>query len=184
MDDPHVTASSVALRAVLEEDLALLQAWRNDPQHETEYGDFLVTHRRGGGRHERWQDDGLLSEDNGVLVVTFAGNPVGEVQWHAVSYGPNAGSKALNIGIALARSARGRGIGTQAQRLLAGYLFDHTTTHRVEASTDVTNLAEQRALEKAGFTRDGVLRGAQFRRGAWHDMVLYSMLRTDPRDIG
>ena len=52
--------------------------------------------------------------------------------------------------------------------------------HRVEASTDVTNLAEQRALEKAGFTREGVLRGAQHRAdGVHHDLVGYAILRTD-----
>ena len=37
-----------------------------------------------------------------------------------------------------------------------------------------------RALEKAGFTREGVLRGAQFRRGEWHDLVSYARLRNDP----
>lgn len=49
--------------------------------------------------------------------------------------------------------------------------------HRIEAGTDVGNLAEQRALEKAGFTREGVLRGHSFRSGRWHDTVMYSVLR-------
>jgi RimJ/RimL family protein N-acetyltransferase len=51
--------------------------------------------------------------------------------------------------------------------------------HRVQASTDVLNVAEQRALERAGFQREGVLRGAQWRRGAFHDLVSYARLRTD-----
>ncbi|MFF4102605.1 GNAT family N-acetyltransferase [Streptomyces sp. NPDC001903] len=49
----------------------------------------------------------------------------------------------------------------------------------MQAWTDVRNLAEQRALEKAGFTREGVLRGAQWRGGRWHDQVLFSILRGD-----
>jgi RimJ/RimL family protein N-acetyltransferase len=36
---------------------------------------------------------------------------------------------------------RGQGYGTAAQRLLTGYLFATTTAHRVEAGTDVENLA-------------------------------------------
>jgi aminoglycoside 6'-N-acetyltransferase len=48
---------------------------------------------------------------------------------------------------------------------------------RVEASTDVTNLPEQHALEKAGFTREGILRKAQWRGGSWHDLMVYSKLR-------
>ena len=42
---------------------------------------------------------------------------------------------------------------------------------RIEAETDVENLGAQRALEKAGFTREGVLRSAQWQRGGWHDLV-------------
>jgi aminoglycoside 6'-N-acetyltransferase len=33
--------------------------------------------------------------------------------------------------------------------------------------------------KKAGFTREGVLRGTQWRAGAWHDLVIYSRLSTD-----
>lgn len=59
------------------------------------------------------------------------------------------------------------------------YLFAHTTAHRIQAETDVDNLAEQRALEKAGFTREGVMRGYSFLGGRYHDEVLYSVLRGD-----
>jgi RimJ/RimL family protein N-acetyltransferase len=54
-------------------------------------------------------------------------------------------------------------------------------SNRVEASTDIENAAEARALEKAGFRREGVVRGAQFRAGAYHDLVLFGKLRSDPR---
>jgi RimJ/RimL family protein N-acetyltransferase len=74
---------------------------------------------------------------------------------------------------------RGQGFGSVAQRLLAAYLFATTSVNRIEAGTDVDNLAEQRALEKAGFTREGVLRGAQHRAGAWHDLMIYAVVR-DP----
>ncbi len=83
------------------------------------------------------------------------------------------------MGIAILPGARGRGYGTQAHRLLARYLFAHTPVHRIEAATEAGNLAEQRALEKAGFTREGVIRGTGWRDGAWRDGVLYSLLRTD-----
>jgi RimJ/RimL family protein N-acetyltransferase len=97
-----------------------------------------------------------------------------------VSYGPNEGSRAWMIGIELLPEARGQGVGTEAQRLLADWLFETTETNRVEASTDVDNVAEARALEKAGFRREGVTRGAQFRAGGYHDLVLFARLRSDP----
>lgn len=65
-------------------------------------------------------------------------------------------------------------------KLLAEYLFTTTTAHRLEASTEVHNIAEQRALERAGFTREGLLRGRGFVRGQWRDGYMYSRLRDDP----
>jgi len=104
---------------------------------------------------------------------------VGTMSWHDTWYGPTAGSQAWNIGIGLAPTARGRGVGSLAQRLLAEHLFTSTFVTRVEASTDVLNIAEQRALERAGFTREGILRQAQQREDGWHDLVSYSILRSD-----
>jgi RimJ/RimL family protein N-acetyltransferase len=103
----------------------------------------------------------------------------GDVSYHAVYHGPNPGSRAFNVGIALLPEHRGRGLGAEAQRQLAAYLFAHTRVERLEASTDVDNAAEQRALDKAGFTREGVLRSAQYRDGGFHDLVLYSRVRSD-----
>ena len=60
---------------------------------------------------------------------------------------------------------------SRPRSLVARYLFEHTPANRVEAQTDIENIAEQRALEKAGFTREGVARGSQFRAGAYHDLV-------------
>jgi aminoglycoside 6'-N-acetyltransferase len=50
---------------------------------------------------------------------------------------------------------------------------------RIQAWTDWANLAERRAVEKAGFVREGVLRSAVWLGGQWHDAVIYSMLRAE-----
>jgi RimJ/RimL family protein N-acetyltransferase len=169
---------SVTLRPVQQDDIPLLDRWRNEPGDD-ESGAFLTMHRRRTQTLERWQQNGLLGEDQGMVLICRDDEPVGAIQWHEVAYGPNQGSRALNLGIMITPAARGQGIGSEAQRLIVRYLFEQTLVHRIEASTDVTNLAEQRALERAGFSREGVLRGAQFRLGRWHDMVSYSTLRTD-----
>ncbi len=121
----------------------------------------------------------------GDLVVTDGDDqPIGTVSWHPVLYGPNSGSQALDIGISLRTEFRGKGHGTRAQRMLASLLFATTAVQRVQASTDVANVAEQRALERAGFTREGVLRGAQWRQGRWNDLVSYACLRADLSRLG
>lgn len=113
-----------------------------------------------------------------VLDMT-TGELLGGVSWHAVDYGGTVSSSAWNIGIGLMPTARGRGIGTLAQRLLVEHLLDTTELDRIEASTDVENVAEQRALEKAGFRREGILRGAQMRGGIRRDLVHYGLVRGD-----
>jgi RimJ/RimL family protein N-acetyltransferase len=103
----------------------------------------------------------------------------GAVSWHRVAYGATSGSHAWNIGIGLAPASRGHGVGWLAQQLLAVWLLERTSAYRIEASTDVVNVAEQRALERAGFTREGLLRSAQARADGRHDLYSYSLLRSD-----
>ena len=96
-----------------------------------------------------------------------------------VLHGPNPGSIALDIGISIRPEFRGIGHGSRAQRMVTEYLFRTFPVHRVQASTDVTNIAEQKSLERAGFIREGLIRGAQWRAGAWHDLISYARLRDD-----
>ena len=128
--------------------------------------------------------DGRMRTDRrGVFFIERKadGAIVGSIQYNRVSYGPADDSRAWMIGIGLFPEARGQGIGTEAQRLFTTWLFETTDVNRVEASTDVENIAEARSLEKAGFTREGIVRGAQFRAGAYHDLVVFAKLRSDPR---
>lgn len=166
----------VRLRALREEDLDVLTAQETaelDPWNNFEIGASNRFHRR-------FAENGGMAENLGMLAVeTTSGELVGSVSWNIVQHGPTAACRALNVGISLFAEHRGRGYGSTAQRLLADYLFSTRTVERVEASTDIENLPEQRALEKAGFTREGVLRHAQFRAGEWRDVVLYSRLRSD-----
>ena len=123
----------------------------------------------------RWNDDGLIGEAASYLAVGLDdGSCAGWVTWRPVGATPN-----YEIGIALFPEHRGRGLGTEAQRQLVEYLFANTTAHRLQAGTEIDNLAEQHALERVAFQREGVARGLYFRAGAWRDSVIYAVLRTD-----
>ena len=127
----------------------------------------------------RWAENRLIGDTDGTLAIDLDGSVIGDVQWHAVQYGPPPMSNAFNVGIMILPAHQGHGHGTIAQIELAKYLLATYPVNRVEAGTDITNRAEQRSLEKAGFTREGILRGSQWRDGQWRDMVLYSRLRSD-----
>jgi RimJ/RimL family protein N-acetyltransferase len=151
--------------------------------HATQAGGFNdLGQDRTAPPPDAWIDGRLRGDGRGELLVERRadGRIVGTISYHRVSYGPNVQSAAWMIGIDLLPEGRGQGLGTEAQRILADWLFATTSVNRVEASTDVENLAEARALEKAGFTREGINRGAQFRAGAYHDLVMFSRVRGDP----
>jgi RimJ/RimL family protein N-acetyltransferase len=165
----------VTLRPVAERDLALLARLFTDPAYVGESEWYGWQGARWLGR--RWDEDGLLGDDGGTLMAEQAGEAVGFVNWRKRPTGYR--SWCWTIGVTLVPKARGQGHGTQVQRGLVHYLFAHTQATRIEAEADVTNVAEQRALEKAGFTREGILRSVVFRAGQWRDAVLYSILRDD-----
>ncbi|WP_405061207.1 GNAT family N-acetyltransferase [Kribbella sp. NBC_01505] len=168
--------NDIRLHPVTAADLALLARLHNTwPATGSAFEWFGFTDPARTQR--QWAQDGLLSADSGRLMVLRGEESVGFVSWRSTPFGPL--NRGWNIGIGLAPEVQGMGIGTRAQRLLVEYLFDHTEVHRIDAQTNILNIAEQRALEKAGFVREGILRGAQFRSGTYHDMVSYSILRSD-----
>jgi RimJ/RimL family protein N-acetyltransferase len=162
-----VPGEQVALAEWLDEDKQWLEE-RNDGAYDVERDERPMPYR--------------LPMDRLAVTSPDGSELFGDVSWHPVMYGPSRGCVAWNIGIVLLPSNRGKGRGTEVLRLLALHLFDTTDIDRVEASTDTANTPTQRALEKAGFTREGVLRGAQLRDGERRDMVSYSILRSDVTD--
>jgi RimJ/RimL family protein N-acetyltransferase len=135
--------------------------------------------RPGGLRHRVEAAEDITEEHGSFAISRPTGHLLGEVSWRHIDTGPGGANFCWELGIYVLRAERGQGAGSEGQRLLATYLFETTLAERVQASTDAENVAEQRALEKAGFTREGVLRSYQYRAGVWHDMVIYSKLRGD-----
>jgi RimJ/RimL family protein N-acetyltransferase len=167
--------NTVELLPVTESDLPIIYKLTNDPEAT---GDFEWFGWQDQWQFQRiWEQDGLLNDNSGMLMVRNQGDPLGFISWRKVMTGRT--SFCWAIGIAMLPEARGKGYGTAAQRQLVRYLFLHSQVNRIEAGTEINNVAEQRALEKAGFTREGVMRGAAFQGGRWHDAVIYSVLRAE-----
>jgi RimJ/RimL family protein N-acetyltransferase len=170
-----MSADHVSLRPVLEDDLVTLDRFMLEPAVAGIYQWFGWSDP--GRWRRRWAENGMLDDDGGMLMVVRDDERLGFVAWRKVA--TSRTSFYWNIGINLMPEARGRGYGTRAQRLLVCYLFAHTSVARIDADTEVENVAERRALEKAGFTQEGVIRRAVFRNAQWRDGVVYSILRDE-----
>ena len=67
-------------------------------------------------------------------------------------------------------------------KLIARWAFNEVGVQRLELTTAPENVASQRVAERAGFTREGVLRGlVATKANRRQDTVLFSLL---PADLG
>jgi RimJ/RimL family protein N-acetyltransferase len=80
------------------------------------------------------------------------------------------------IGYWIAREARRRSVGTRAVRLLSRWALTELELERIELLANPLNEASQRLAERAGFTREGLLRKYRRRRGEREDLVMFSLL--------
>ena len=75
-----------------------------------------------------------------------------------------------------ARSVQRSHVNTTCKLLMLGHAFDQLCCHVVGWRTDNFNFASQRAIERLGAKKDGVIRGHALRRdGTIRDTVMYSL---------
>ena len=70
----------------------------------------------------------------------------------------------------------GSGINTEAKVVLFDFAFGAMELRRIQSITHVDNLRSQKALEKLGFKREGLLRRYRWIRGEPWDLYMYSLL--------
>jgi ribosomal-protein-alanine N-acetyltransferase len=165
----------IRLRPLRAEDLGLLHRLATEPGLiGLDWNGF----KDAAAVDRRFAENGYLSDELSSLIAEVDGETAGVLQHRQGQYAGRGHYQ--EIGILLLPEFRGRGIGWRAQALLCDYLFQHWPIQRIQAGTHPENLAEQKALVKAGFQLEGVVRAAEFRAGQWRDGLLYSRLRDDP----
>ena len=159
---------NLTIRPVEERDLAFLQL----AQTQGMRGSFQEAQMESMARlRSQWEKDEMLGEQFQMLMVELEGQPVGFVTAFFVREGM------VRVGIQLDENCRGQRVGSRAFALLRDYLLENFPLVRLEADTDVDNIAAQKMLERCGFRAEGVLRKYRFHHGSYHDSYLYSYIR-------
>jgi len=164
---------NVNLRIMEREDLPLYVEWINDPGFFGEYNPLEHTTKAEMEKNF----DTAPPEKRRFFIEKKDGTKIGVVNTFPVG-------ELLEIGFTLIASQRGKGYGTEAVTILVDYLFLSRDIVRIQATTDLRNIASQRVLEKVGFKKEGVVRKSMFIHGDWRDLLLYSILReewTEPK---
>jgi len=129
--------------------------------------------KREFGEHGFWQ------KTEGMLVITTM---EGEIAGHIEFFRPVSYWDAFELSYQLYdEQFAGRGYTTEAVQLLIDYLFWAKKENRIHLVIVPENGASRRIAEKCGFTLEGTARGAFFNDGRNQDVLIYSLLRADPR---
>ena len=125
---------------------------------------------------ERVSRSGEFDGTELLLGIRSDGRLVGEVQARQPRMGLPPGVFELGIDVFEATD-RGRGLGTEALTLLLARLFDRERAHRVQATTDVDNVAMRRVCERTGFAFEGVLRSFMPTANGPRDYAMYAITK-------
>jgi ribosomal-protein-alanine N-acetyltransferase len=116
-----------------------------------------------------------------VIFLQKTGEPIGCTGYLDIRL-PHHG---LEIGRTwIATSHQGTRVNPESKYLLLRHAFEELDALRVQFKTDLNNLHSQRAIEKLGARREGVLRNYQQRaNGKMRDTVMYSIIAEEWPDL-
>ncbi|MET0615922.1 MAG: GNAT family N-acetyltransferase [Thermoleophilaceae bacterium] len=176
LPDPPLTDGEILLRAWERRDVPAVTAACQDP----EIPRWTVVPHHYTERHARDFISGTGADlaagrELALAVVDADDRLLGALGMSNFDWADMKGE----IGYWMAPEARRRGIGARATWMLAEWAVTTLGLERVELLANPKNEASQRLAERAGFTREGVLRRYRRRHGVREDLVMYSLLAED-----
>jgi len=88
-------------------------------------------------------------------------------------------NSSASIDIKLSQNVAGSGIGTDTIRTILKYVFNELNLNRVYVNILDYNLASQKVFQKCGFKLEGEQKQAIFKKGKYHNLLLYAILREE-----
>lgn len=167
--------SKVVLRHVEPRDLDDYIRASNDTRAR---GEHVFTAMRSPQKiRKRFEEDGLSSEASETfLITTQADVVVGQIG----HFGTDHRFPEREIGYQIfSQEDRGKGYASSAVSLLVDYLFSSFAYNRLRGIVNPSNHASVRVITRAGFQKEGTLRGLMLVAGRYVDQDIYGFLRED-----
>lgn len=169
ISDPSV---GIYLRPITREDTDLIVAWRNN-EEVRKYFIYQAPFTREG--HLNWITN--MVETGKVIQMIICDldgdTPLGSVYIRDIDRQHSKAEYGMFVG---EKTARGRGVGTAAARLMLDYSFREEKLHRIYMRVFASNEQSIRSCEKAGFIKEGLLREDVCIDGQYRDIVWMAAL--------
>ncbi len=170
--------TGIFLRPMTLEDTDLIIEWRNSRSVRSNFIYQEPFTREG---HENWIHT-MIDTGRAVQMIICLlddGRPVGSVYIRDIDRRHNKAEYGIFIGDP---SARGRGAGTAAARLMLRYCFEEERLHRIFLRAFADNVQALRSYEKAGFVREAYLKDDVRIDGIYRDIVLMAALHHEEKN--
>jgi RimJ/RimL family protein N-acetyltransferase len=182
IETPTIRGSGVVLRGLTEADLPRIVEARSDPVTQTWLQGSRESAPHSLASHARFLDDRWEEAATGTGAHWAMADPVTDSYLGQISLSGVHHRREAELGYWTHPDARGRGVTTEACRLLVRHCFVPVEDgglglHRLTADAAAGNLASQHVLERAGFERTGLARqDTLLPDGTWADSVTYDQL--------
>ena len=167
----------IHLRELARSDLAAVNRWRQDRALTDGLG---APHRYIGPEvDEVWFDAYLDRRGTDIRCAICRdgqAEPIGVVSLTGIDPVHRHAELHILLGD---RDAQGQGLGTAAIAAMLRHGFFDLNLHRIFLFVLATNQAALHVYEKAGFTREGLLREAAYKNGEYQDLILMAVLRSE-----
>ena len=165
----------IALRPVHESDLGRLYRFHQDISSRGSY--FPIGVMAEPAFQKQFRETGFWGDHDGMLLIVGDEDEIiGHIEFFRTV--PYLDELELSYHI-YASEHTGKGIATEAVKLMTGYLFDRKKNNRIRLIIHPDNIASKRVAEKCGYRHEGTARGAWFHQGRSQDVEVYAMLRDE-----
>lgn len=123
--------------------------------------------------------DAILAAQGEIVLAVIAkkeGQYIGNVGLYQINWLTRSAEYRIFLGH---NSFRGKGIGTEAARLVTTYAFERLNLNKVWLGVNEDNTGAIKSYEKAGFVREGILRQEIYRNGRYYNAIRMSILREE-----
>lgn len=168
---PTLSGPGIVLRPLEISDAEALFAAHGDA--ETHHYWSAPAHRDVAETRRNIEETLALSHARAWAITEAGGEALGRVGLFPVRDGVG------ELGIIMRRDATGRGLASKAIRLVEEYAFGELGLHRLAADVDPDNNASLSLFLRAGFQREGLLRGNWVTHLGVRDSVILGKLRAD-----
>jgi len=127
---------------------------------------------------ESWIQSSVQSARNNTMAICLTDNLEKVIGGIGIHPGTDVSYKTAELGYWLGEPYWGKGIGTEAVKLITEYAFKNFDLIRLEATVFAWNPASARVLEKNGFEFEGRKKNEYFKDGQIVDGLMYGKIKT------